>query len=379
MSAPRVYLDHNATTALRPEARAAMTAALDVVGNPSSVHHEGRRARSIIETAREQVAKLVGAKPLEVIFTSGATEANAWVAGCGDWTTILSADIEHDSVRGPVSHASARHVTLPVSADGLVDIEAITTFASTAPSSGGRTLVMLQLANNETGIVQPVAQAAHSVRAHGLHVHTDAVQAPGRMMIDFAGLGVDGMSLSGHKLGGPAGVGALVIRDGARLSSFLTGGGQERRRRAGTENLIGIAGFGAAAESVVADTDAGQRLAVLRDRLETGIRQITPAAVIIGATTARLPNTTSVAVPGLTAELLVIKLDLAGIAVSSGAACSSGKVGASHVLSAMGLSADIAAGAIRLSLGWNSSEADVATFLNVWGAITRPHAIRAVA
>ncbi len=379
MSVSRVYLDHNATTALRPEARAALTAAMDVVGNPSSIHHEGRRARAIIETAREQVAALVNAKPLEVVFTSGATEANAWVVGSGNWTTILSAGIEHDSVRGPVAHAGARHVKLPVSVGGIVDMEAIKAFAVQVSPNVGRTLVMLQLANNETGIIQPVAEVTERYRAHGLHVHTDAVQAPGRMPVDFASLGVASMSVSSHKLGGPSGVGALVIRDGARLPSFVIGGGQERRRRAGTENLIGIAGFGAAAEAVAVDSGAGQRLAALRDKLEAGIRQITPAAVFIATAAERLPNTTSVAVPSLTAELLVIKLDLAGIAVSSGAACSSGKVGASHALSAMGLAPEIATGAIRLSLGWNSSEADVATFLNVWGAVTRPHTIRAIA
>ena len=356
-----------------------MTAAMRVCGNPSSVHHEGRRARAIIETAREQVAKLVHAKPLEVVFTSGATEANNWVAASGEWAAILSAGIEHDSVRGPIAGASAALVSLQVSLDGLVAVDEIARHGLSGAAAMGRTLVMLQMANNETGILQPVASVAAFCRAHDLHIHTDAVQMPGRLLIDFAELGVDSLSLSSHKLGGPAGAGALVIRDGVKLASFMTGGGQERRRRAGTENLIGIAGFGAAAEAARNDVATTARLARLRDMLEAGIRELTPSAVIVGAASPRLPNTTSVAVPGQTAETLVIKLDLAGIAVSAGAACSSGKVGASHVLTAMGLAPEITNNAIRLSLGWNSSEADVATFLNVWGEVTRSRARRAVA
>ncbi len=379
MSTHRTYLDHNATAPLRPEAAGAMAVAIGVCGNPSSVHHEGRRARAIIETAREQVAKLVNAKPLEVIFTAGATEANNWVVSGGAWTTILSAEIEHDSVRGPLANSGATLRTLAVSGDGVVPVEEIAHHALSAPATDGRTLVMLQMANNETGVLQPVADAAPICREHGLHIHTDAVQMPGRLSIDFAGLGVDTLSLSSHKLGGPAGAGALIIRDGIKLASFITGGGQERRRRAGTENLIGIAGFGAAAEAASIDVSATARLGRLRDRLEAGIREITPSAVIVGVGSQRLPNTTSVAMPGQAAETLVIKLDLAGFAVSAGAACSSGKVGASHVLTAMGLAPEIANNAIRLSLGWNSSEADVTAFLEVWGVVTRPRALRAVA
>jgi cysteine desulfurase len=375
----RTYLDHNATAPLRPEAAAAMTAAMSVCGNPSSVHHEGRRARAIIETAREQVAKLVNAKPLEVVFTSGATEANAWVIGAGGWAAIVSAEIEHDSVRGPVSNANGLHRSLAVGTDGLIDLSEIAKYGATAAETGGRTLVVLQMANNETGVLQPVAETAALCRKYNLHLHTDAVQMPGRLPIDFTALGADTLSLSSHKLGGPAGVGALIIRDGAKLASFMTGGGQERRRRAGTENVTGIAGFGAAAEAAGADVDAATRLAGLRDQLEAGLREITPPAVIVGSKSPRLPNTASVALPGRAAETMVIKLDLAGIAVSAGAACSSGKVGASHVLTAMGLGADLASTAIRVSLGWNSSKADVATFLEVWGVVTQPRALRAVA
>ena len=377
MMGMRVYLDHNATSPLRPEARAAMVAALDAGGNPSSVHFEGRRARAIVETAREQVASLLNCKPLEVVFTSGATEANAWVGGAS-WRAILSGGIEHDSVRGPVAANDARQIALPVGADGLVDAGAVARFAL-RDADADCSLLMLQWANNETGIVQPVAEIGSFARAHGLHVHCDAVQAAGRLSIDFAAAEIDTLAISSHKLGGPAGVGALVVRDRTRLASFIIGGGQERRRRAGTENLSGIAGFGAAASAAVRELETIGRISALRSRLEDGILSATPGATIIGADAARLPNTTSVATPGLSAETLMIKLDLAGIAVSAGAACSSGKVGASHVLTAMGLPAEIASSAIRLSLGWNTSDADVEAFLNVWGAIARPRGLPAVA
>lgn len=377
MNGHRFYLDHNATAPLRPEARAAMIAALDVGGNPSSVHFEGRRARALVETAREQVAALINAKPLEIVFTSGATEANAWVAS-GGWDTILSSGIEHDSVRGPVAATTARQVALPVATDGVVAVEEIANFALRDASAAGRTLVMLQMANNETGIVQPVAEVAHFCRAHGLAIHTDAVQAAGRLPIDFTNLGVDTLSLSAHKIGGPTGVGALVIRDGTKLATLLAGGGQERRRRAGTENVIGIAGFGAAA-AAARDLADVPRITALRDQLEAGIAQLTPQAMVIGRTGVRLPNTTALAVPGLAAETLVIKLDLAGVAVSAGAACSSGKVGVSHTLAAMNLPADVARSAIRLSLGWNSSPADVTAFLEIWATVARPRALCAAA
>ncbi len=377
MKPSRTYLDHNATTPLRPEARAAMVGAMEICGNPSSVHTEGRRARAIIETAREQVAALVNAKPLEVVFTSGATEANAWAIAGGNWDVILSSGIEHDSVRGPVAASGAQKFALGVAQSGVVAVEDIARYALHDARAGGRALVALQLANNETGIIQPVAEVADFARRHGLCVHTDAVQAAGKIAIDFRALGVDTMSLSGHKIGGPAGVGALVIGDGLRLSNLITGGGQERRRRAGTENLIGIAGFGAAAAAARQGLGEWARIAALRDRLEAAIVSITPEAVIIGADAERLANTTAVALPGVSAETLVIKLDLAGLAVSAGAACSSGKVGASHVLATMGLAPEIASSTIRVSLGWNSSDADVDAFLETWGAIARPRAVRA--
>ena len=368
MTMGRAYLDHNATTPLRPEAAAAMRAAMDACGNPSSVHAEGRRVRAMIDTAREQVAALVGAKPAEVVFTSGATEANNWVIRAG-WDAILSADIEHDSVRAPVAASPAAKLVVPVTREGGVEVADIARSVNAdGRTSGRRSLLALQLANNETGVIQPVADVARFCRDNDIAVHCDAVQAAGKIDLDFAALGVDAMSLSAHKLGGPAGVGALVIRDGFALPGLIAGGGQERRRRSGTENAIGIAGFGAAA-AVTADRAAWSRIETLRDRLEAGIVRLTPEAIIVGYGAARLPNTTTVALPGRIAERLVIRLDLAGIAVSAGAACSSGKVSESHVLKAMGYPPALAASAIRVSLGWTTSETEIDAFLRHWGAI----------
>jgi cysteine desulfurase len=367
---PRNYLDYNATAPLRPTAHAAMLSAMDAVGNPSSVHAEGRRARAMVETAREQVAALVGAKPLEVVFTSGATEANAWVINAGGWDTIFACDIEHESVRTPLKESRARVVDVPVDGDGVARIEAIASGVLCGPPVG-LALVLLQVANNETGVIQPVADVAHFAREHGLIMHTDAVQAAGRLPLDMAMLGVDTMSLSAHKLGGPKGVGALIIRDGTKLGNLISGGGQERRRRGGTENVVGIAGFGAAAEAAVRELAQVERVRGLRDRLER--EALATGASIIGANVTRLANTTCLALAGLSAETLVIKFDLRGIAISAGSACSSGKVGTSHVLAAQGLDPALARSAIRISLGWNTSDADVDAFLKVWADIIQSH------
>ena len=336
MTAPRTYLDWNATAPLRPEARAAMIAALDLAGNASSVHAEGRAARAIVESARESVAALVGARPADVVFTSGATESNVTVLSAG-WSTIFVADIEHESVLHPAKTSRARIVEMPVCDSGLVDSGAIADAVLCAAEPFGHALLSLQLANNETGVIQPVADIARFARAHGIAIHTDAVQACGRLAVDVAQLDVDYLSISAHKLGGPKGVGAHVCRDGAALPSLLLGGGQERRRRAGTENVAAIAGFGAAALAAMQDLAGIERQRSCRDKLVAAIQQMTPEAVVIGAAADRLPNTSCIALPGKTAETLLIKLDLAGIAISAGSACSSGKVGASHVLRAMGL------------------------------------------
>ncbi|WP_072397110.1 cysteine desulfurase family protein [Hyphomicrobium sp. CS1GBMeth3] len=362
MSAPRTYLDYNATAPLRTEARDAVVAALDAFGNASSVHAEGRRARSLIDEAREAIAALVGADASEIVFTSGATEANTWALSA-PWERVALAGVEHDSVRAPATaFATARGaevVGLPVSSEGIVDFTA-------APEGA---LLVLQLANNETGVLQDVAAAGLWATENGARLHTDAVQAPGRVAIDFRTLGAATMSLSAHKIGGPKGIGALVVGSGVALDPLFTGGGQEMRRRAGTENVAAIAGFGAAARAALRDLENAPRIAALRDRLEAEVLAATPEAIVIGSGAPRLPNTSSIALSGVSAETLVIKLDLMGLAVSAGAACSSGKVGESHVLRAMGLRSEIANSAIRVSLGPETTENDIAAFVAAWRRI----------
>ena len=371
----RTYLDYNATAPLLPEARKAMIAALDVTGNASSVHGEGRRARGIVESAREDVARLVGAKPSEVVFTSGATEANAWVMAQG-WDTIFVSGIEHDSVLAPAKASGANIIDIPVGRDGVARFDEVARHLASAVKPG-RALIALQMANNETGVIQPVAEFSELAREHGLAMHVDAVQGAGRLPVEFAALGVTTLSLSAHKMGGPKGVGALIIRDHVDLVPFVRGGGQERRRRAGTENIAAIAGFGAAAGEALAALAASSRIGELRDSLEVGVRALSPDAIIIGAQSPRLANTSAIALPGKHAESMVIKLDLAGIAVSAGAACSSGKVGVSHVLQSMGFGADIAGAAIRVSLGPETRDHDIAAFLTAWKTIVSRSALAA--
>lgn len=356
----RVYLDHNATTPLRPEAMAAIEAALRLVGNASSVHAEGRLVRRTIEDARERVAALVGASPAQVVFTSGGTEANTLaLLGCGRRRVLFSA-IEHASVR----RAVGEEARIPVDGDGIVRLDVLEALlAADEPA-----VVSVMFANNETGVIQPIAEVAAICRRHRALLHSDAVQAAGKVAIDMDELGIHLLSLSAHKLGGPAGCGALIVHSSVALGALQRGGGQERGRRAGTENVLGIAGFGAAAEKVGALADSG-RLALLRDRLERRLLDLCPEAQVFGATAPRLPNTSCIAMPRVAAETQVIAFDLAGIAVSAGAACSSGKVARSDVLSAMGVGDDLASSAIRISLGWTNGEADVERFLEVWGRV----------
>jgi cysteine desulfurase len=376
MSNPRTYLDYNASAPLRAEARAAMIAAMDGLGNPSSVHAQGRAVRAIIERAREEVARLVNAKPSEVVFTSGATEANNWVMA-GGWDEICVSTIEHDSVLAPARASGVRLAVLPVSITGVADVEAAKAILARAGERSKRVLASLMLANNETGVIEPVAEVAAWARELGAAMHVDAVQGPGRINVDFAALGADAMVLSAHKLGGPTGVGALIMRDGMALQPLIKGGGQERRRRGGTENVAGIAGFGAAAAAVLRETEAASRMGRLTAMLEDGVLCITPEAVIIGRASPRVANTSCIALPGKPAETLVIKLDLEGIAVSAGAACFSGKVGVSHVLEAMGLSPEICRAAVRVSLGPQTSESDIAAFLAAWKKVAKPAAMAA--
>jgi cysteine desulfurase len=366
----RVYLDHNASAPLGPEARAAMIAALDLDGNASSVHAEGRRARAVVEDAREAVAALVGAKPEDIVFTSGATESNNWsiqCAGMGAGRRLAVGAIEHESVLAPATKVDPDLVVLPCDGDGVVDVDPSVAILRGLEGEGG--CFSLQFANGETGVIQNIAKAAAAMRAAGFAVHCDAVQAVGRIGVDFAALGLDLMSVSSHKIGGPKGVGALVIRDGFDLPPLMAGGGQERRRRSGTENVAAIAGFGAAAKTARAGVGRMCDVARLRDMLEEGVAAVTPEAVVIGRGAKRLPNTSCIAVTGAQAASLLIKLDLAGIAVSAGSACSSGKIGSSHVLAAMGVEKRLAQGALRISLGRTTTADEIERFLAAWEAI----------
>jgi cysteine desulfurase len=368
----RVYFDWNATAPLREEARAAMAAALALTGNASSVHSEGRAVRRLVEEAREGVARLVGAEARNVTFTSGATEANALALTSAieiggrnaPRDRLFVSAIEHPSVRAGGRFASEQTEDLPVTADGVVDLAAL----ERALAGAERPLVSVMLANNETGVIQPIAPIADIVHGANGILHVDAVQAPGRIACDIAALGIDLLSISSHKLGGPQGAGALVGRGDIHITEpVIRGGGQERGRRAGTENVAAISGFGAAAAAVKL-SDA-ERMTKLRDHLETGITAIAPQAVIFGDQVPRLPNTTLFSVPGLRAETAIIAFDLNGIAVSSGSACSSGKVQASHVLAAMGVEPALAQGAVRVSLGWSTLEPDVERFLQTWNRL----------
>jgi cysteine desulfurase len=360
------YLDWNATAPLRPEAAAAIAEALECWGNPSSVHRRGRAARRLIERARQPVAALLGdVDPSGVIFVSGGTEANHLaLLGAGRERVLVSA-VEHDSVRGAVPSAEI----IPVDPDGIVVLDALERLLA----SGLRpALVSVMYANNETGVVQPVTEIAAIARWHGALFHCDAVQAAGKVVLDAREVGADFISLSAHKIGGPPGVGALVVTGATELAPQLRGGGQEHRRRAGTENLPGIAGFAAAA-AVAADETAvyGEAVAARRDELEAGVTAVAPGAVVLGAAAHRLPNTSAIAMPGVSAETQVVALDLDGVMVSAGAACSSGKVGPSHVLAAMQVDPAIAGSTIRISLGWSSSAADIMRFLRAWTALYR--------
>ena len=356
-----IYLDHNATTTLRPAVAAAMAEALAAVGNPSSVHSFGRAARARLETAREQVAALVGARPAQVVFTSGGTEANNLaLTGTGRERVLVTA-IEHDSVL-----KATAATTISVTRDGVVDLTALQRLLAERAEPS---LVSVMAANNETGVIQPVAEAARIAHEQGALLHCDGVQAAGKIAIDFNALGADLMTLSAHKLGGPAGVGALIVADHVHLTSQQRGGGQERGRRAGTENLAGIVGFGAAAEIAAGALGAMAGLAALRDDLERRALAAVPGARVFGQEAPRLANTSCLALPGVGSELQVMALDLAGVAVSAGSACSSGKVQPSHVLRAMGVDAATAGCAIRVSLGWRSTAEDVEGFLAAWRAL----------
>ena len=366
----RVYLDWNATTPLRPEARQAMAVAWDMAGNPSSVHAEGRQARRLIEDARAAVAAAVGARPQDAVFTSGGTEANALAltpglrrgAG-GPVQRLLVSAIEHTSVLAGGRFQVDAIEAIQATGTGVVDLDHLSTLLAEGPPA----LVSVMLANNETGAIQPVAEVADIVHRAGGLLHVDAIQAFGKIPFDVNSIGADLVTLSAHKIGGPKGVGAVVLAEDVQgLEPLLRGGGQELGRRAGTENVAGVAASGAAVKAAMAALEGdAARLRDLRNLLEKGLRE-TPGMIVFSEGMPRLPTTTLFTVPGLKAETAVIGFDLAGIAVSSGSACSSGKVQPSHVLEAMGIGKELAQGAVRLSLGWSTSAADIDLALKAW-------------
>ncbi|MCK1639043.1 cysteine desulfurase [Bradyrhizobium sp. 157] len=366
----RIYLDWNATTPLRPEARQAMTAAWELAGNPSSVHAEGRLARRLVEDARAAIAAAVGARPQDVVFASGGTEANAMALAPGlrratgrPVQRLVVSAIEHTSVLSGGRFPADMIAAIKVSGAGLVDLAHLRALLADGPPA----LVSVMLANNETGAIQPIGEVADIVHEAGGLLHVDAIQAFGKIPFDISSIGADLITLSAHKIGGPKGVGALVLAEEVQgLEPLLRGGGQELGRRAGTENVAGIAAFGAAAKAAMAELPANAvRQQGLRERLEKGLSQ-TPEIIVFSEDAPRLPNTTLFTVPGLRAETAVIGFDLGGIAVSSGSACSSGKVQPSHVLAAMGFNRELAQGAVRLSLGWSTTETDIDLALQAW-------------
>ncbi len=349
-----IYLDYNATAPLRPGVRVRVAEALDRFGNPSSIHRAGRAARALIEDARERVAATVNAAPAQVVFTSGGTEANALALRGIAHKAVVACGIEHVSVLAHVNDEN-RIAAVP---DGRIDLAALEAKLAATPGA----LVAIMLVNNETGVIQPVADVVALARRFGAKVHCDAVQALGKMPIDMKALGVDSLSFSAHKIGGLKGAGALVLAPELEPTADMIGGGQERRRRAGTENTVGIAAFGAAIEDVPAMLAAMPRVTALRDRLEAALT----GATKLGTMAPRVGNTACFARAGHSSESQLIALDLAGIAVSAGSACSSGKVAASHVLLAMGVSPDLANCALRVSLGWEATEAEIDAFLGAW-------------
>lgn len=374
-----VYCDYNAGAPIRAEASVAMTRALAAGGNPSSVHAAGRRARALIEDAREKVAAALDASAENVVFTSGATEALHVVLNSTGAASLIVSAVEHDAVFEHATKALKTERIAPVKANGAIDLAALSALLADAPKPA---LVAVQLANNETGIVQPIAQIAALCREHGALLLADAAQAFGRMPVSIADLDASYLVVSSHKIGGPPGAGALILAPGAPFTIGRFGGGQERGRRPGTENLGAIVGFGTAVEWMARDMDAEiARMRMLRDRFETGLPR---GAVVFGQTAAwkaavRLPNTSNFALPGLAAETAVIAMDLEGVAVSAGAACSSGKVRSSRVLAAMGAAPELAKAALRVSFGYASEEGDVDAALAALNAVAQRRALAGAA
>lgn len=355
------YLDYNATTPAKPEVIVRMAELLAEPHNASSVHYYGREAKKHLENARETIARAINAWKNEVIFTSSGTEANNTVLQANAARRILVSAIEHSSISKTVPHAER----IPVTHEGVVDVAALDKMlqASTTPA-----LVCVMLANNETGVIQPLADVLRVCREPGrdVLVHCDAAQALGKIPVDFSSPGVDTMTISAHKMGGPAGAAALIIRNDLAIKPLLTGGGQELGRRAGTENVPAISGFALAVELMNKDAAHSQTLRGWLDALEADLQAYAPEAIVFGKDMPRLPNTTCIAMPGVNSETQLMALDLASVAVSAGSACSSGRIEPSHVISAMGYPKEIATTAIRISGGWNTTQEDIAKLSTEW-------------
>ena len=366
----QVYLDYNATVPALPEVVKAVTAAMEHAGNASSVHTWGREARKLVEDARDKLAKLIDARASQIIFTGGGSEANNLaLKGCGLDAVLVSA-IEHDSVLNAMSN----NRPVSVDSDGVLDLQALEFALS---STDRPAIVSVMLANNETGVIPPIAEAAEIASKHNALIHCDAIQALGKIDVDWQDLNVDFLSLSAHKVGGPQGVGALVINEDVALDAMIKGGGQERGRRAGTENVAGIVGLGVAARLAAGALDDFARLAELRDALESRVRAIAPEVTVFGEGAARLPNTAKFTMPGVSSETQVIAMDLAGICISAGSACSAGKVEPPYVLTAMGVADDLAVTAVRVSLGWASRPEHIDRFVAAWDELYRRAGARA--
>lgn len=367
MATQKIYLDYNATAPLLPSVRKAIAESLEWIGNPSSIHGFGRHVRKHIELAREQIGQLVNTDATHVTFTSGATEANNWVLFNAPATRVLISAIEHASL---IDASAARDNTaiIPVTPQGIVDLTALETLLQ---QSNEPTLVCVMWVNNETGVIQPIAAIAEICRKYQAFLHVDAVQAAGRLEIDLQKLLIDYLSLSAHKIGGPSGIGAMIYNHDTTLYKFIHGGGQERRRRAGTENILGIIGFGAAAAAARHTQQRYSELGAWRDELEQRITALNPDCIVVGADAPRVGNTMQLITPHATAEKQLMALDLAGIAVSSGSACASGSVKPSHVLRAMGIADTLTSCAIRLSMGPETRKTDLDAFFEAWVANTQ--------
>ncbi len=366
MAAISTYLDYNASAPLRPGVSEAVRRGLETPGNPSSVHRTGRVARRLLEESRDAILKIANRAEFRLVFTSGGTEANNLaLCGAGQMgiTRIIHAGIEHPSVAQSAQKSGLTVETVATGRDGIVDLDEIQERLS---SSDTPALVSVMSANNETGVIQPVAAIGDLCRAHGALFHTDAVQVFAKADLDVALESADMVSISAHKFGGPLGIGALLFRSDLHPAASIVGGGQELGYRSGTENLAGVLGFAEAAKQSSADKALGPRLALLRGQLEDGLRNLSSDVVIFGETVNRLPNTTCFGEQGIAAETAVMSLDLAGVAVSAGSACSSGKAARSQVISAMGWDDQLASASIRVSMGWGSQEQDVERFLSAW-------------